>query len=176
MPAKRLDSSGPSRTASANAPQPSVATTDTASVSGKRINLLAKENGGQLMAAPDTIWAKSIKDYDDLQGWAGSGEGVFAFKNEGPATFDTFAILIPQTKEANLNEFELLAGNESPTGHFDSIGQFATQNVRLMKSPYQEFKFSPVKAKYLKVRLLTNHLGRKGSAVLHKFQVMGTLD
>jgi hypothetical protein len=176
MPAKRLDEPAPRRSGSAGTPQASVNTTNIASLSGKRVNLLAKENGGQLVAAPDTIWTKSIKDYDDLQGWAGSGEGVFAFKDEGPATFDTFAILIPKTHEANLNEFELLTGNESPTGHFESIGQFATQNVRLMNSPYQEFKFPPVKAKYLKVKLLTNHLGRKGSAVLHKFQLMGTLD
>lgn len=158
------------------APQASASDAKTALPSTVRVNLLATENGGQLIAAPDTVWMRSIKDYDDLQAWAGNGEGVFAFKDQRPATFDTFAVLIPRINAANLNEFELLTSNESPTGRFESIGRFATQNLRLMTSPYQEFKFPPVKAKYLKVKLLTDHQGRKGSAALHKFQLMGTLD
>jgi hypothetical protein len=73
---------------------------------------------------------------------------VYAFKNERLATFDTFAVLIPGRGE-NVKEFELLAGNDSPTGDFDSIGKFTTVNAKVIKSPYQEFKFPPVTAKYL---------------------------
>jgi hypothetical protein len=172
-PVKRVDEpAAPSR----SAPPASVSAAKVASPSGRRINLLTKENGGQVVAAPDTIWARSINDYDDLQAWAGTGEAVFAFKDEALATFDTFLVLIPLTSDANLKEFELLVGNESPTGSFASIGKFATQNVRLMNSPFQEFKFAPVKAKYLKVKVLTDFRDRKGSAALHKFQLMGSLD
>jgi hypothetical protein len=49
-----------------------------------------------------------------------------------------------------------LAG-DSPSGPFRSIVTFTTQNLRLVKSPYQEFKFSPVTARHLKVKLLSNY-------------------
>ena len=69
---------------------------------------------------------------------------MYGFKDQGRATFDTFSILIAQTNGGNVKDFELLAGSDSPTGPFESIGQLTTQNVRLMESPYQEFKFPPV--------------------------------
>ena len=80
---------------------------------------------------------------------------LYPFKDERPATFDMFTILIPGTHDSNVKEFELLQGNESPTGPFESIGKFQTQNVKLFNTPYQEFKFSPVTAKYLKVTILS---------------------
>ncbi len=148
---------------------------DRASNSTKRMNLLATENGGKLLAAPDKIWMKAITDYDDMQGWFGSGEAVYGFKNQDLATFDTFSILIAQTNGGNVKDFELLAGSDSPTGQFESIGQFTTQNIRLMESPYQEFKFPPVTARYFKFKSLTDHRGNKGDAGLHKFQLFGML-
>jgi hypothetical protein len=66
-------------------------------------------------------------------------------------------MLITGTRTENVKEFELLQGNESPTGSFQSIGKFQTQNVKLFEKPYQEFKFSPVTAKYLKVRILSTY-------------------
>jgi hypothetical protein len=158
------------------APVPPVVAPRSATPVSRRINLLAKENGGQVVVAPDKIWLRSIDDYEDMQAWSGIGEAVFAFKDEAPATFDTFLVLIPNTSDANLHQFELLAGNESATGTFSTIGQFATQNVRIMNAPFQAFKFDPVKARYLKVKVLTDFRDRKGSAALHKFQLMGSLD
>jgi len=148
---------------------------DRAPTSVKRVNLIAKENGGQLLAAPDKVWAKAITDYDDMQGWYGAGEAVYGFKDQGRATFDTFSILITQTNGANVKDFELFAGSDTPTGPFESIGQFTTQNVRLMESPYQEFKFPPVTARYVKFKVLTDHRGNKGDAGLFKFKLFGTL-
>lgn len=145
-------------------------------VTSKRVNLLASENGGQLVMAGDPIWMKSITQYEDQQGWAAFGEAVYAFKDQRAAVFDTFSVLIVRTHEANLKEFMLLAGNDSPTGRFEPIGQFTVQNVRMIASPYQDFSFAPVKAKYLKVKLINTHGGRTGGAVLHKFKVMGSLE
>jgi hypothetical protein len=84
---------------------------------------------------------------------------VFAFKDERPATFNMFTMLIFRSSPMNVKEFELLQGNESPTGFFQSIGTFKTQNVKLFKTPYQEFTFSPVTAKYLKVKILSGWEG-----------------
>jgi len=140
-----------------------------------RINLLADESGGHLVVAADPIWKKSITQYEDQQGWAAFGEAVYAFKDEREAVFDTFSVMIVRTHEANLKEFMLLASSDSPTGRFEPIGRFSVQNVGMMGSPYQDFSFAPVKAKYLKVKLINTQGGRSGGAVLHKFKLTGSL-
>ena len=142
-----------------------------------RINLLALENGGQVVAASKDVWAKLIDGDENSGGWVDGGEGVYAFKDERPAVFEMFTVLINGTSDYNLNEFELLSGNESPTGQFESIGKFKTQNLKLFKTPYQEFRFAPVSAKYFKVRSLSNHRGeRGGSTTTSEFQLFGRLD
>jgi hypothetical protein len=140
-----------------------------------RVNLLAPENGGQVVLAPGKNFANLITGDNEYGTAIGASEAVFAFKDEHDATFDTFAVLIPGTYNANLKEFELSAASESPTGPFALIGTFQTQNVREFKSPYQEFKFPAVRAKYLKVRFLSSHeAGRM--IVAHKFRLMGHLE
>ncbi len=139
-----------------------------------QINLLAQNNGGQLIVANSDLWLKTI-DGDEKNWEYAIGEAVFNFKDDRPATFDTFTVLIPSTDGLNLKEFELLFGNDSPTGHFESIGKFQTQNLKLFRSPYQVFTFSPVTAKYLKVRSLANHAGGKDGIIVYEFQLFGTL-
>ena len=120
------------------------------------MNVLSAENGGHVVVATNDQWSYAIDgdeknwQYIDI-GVVGSW-AVYGFKNDKPATFDTFKVLILGTESWNLKEFELLAGNDSATGKFESIGKFQTQNIRFFKEPYQEFKFPPVKARYLKVR------------------------
>ena len=88
----------------------------------KGINLLAPENGGQLLLVPSDRWLETIDGKEN--GFWIAGEAVYAFKDERPATFDTFTVLIPETQSYNVKEVELLAGNESPTGRFEPIGKF----------------------------------------------------
>ena len=117
------------------------------------INLLDPKKGGQVVAATQDAWLRTIDGRENYYNEFNWDEwAIYAFKDQRPATFDTFAVLIPG-RGNNMKEFELLAGNDSPTGNFDSIGTFTTTNARFMKSPYQEFKFPPVTAKYLKVQL-----------------------
>ena len=68
-----------------------------------------------------------------------------------------FTMLIPGTADNIVKEFELFIGNDSPTGPFESLGKFRTQNIKLFKTPYQEFKFPAIKAKYLKIKLLSTY-------------------
>jgi hypothetical protein len=109
------------------------------------------------MAAPNDSWRFAIDD--DITGWqylqAGNGDGVYAFRDDKPATFDTFMMLIDETSPINIKEFELFAGNEAPLGAFDSIGRFHTQNIRLYPSPWQEFKFQPVRARYFRLHVIS---------------------
>lgn len=141
----------------------------------KRINLLTAENGVQLLVASSDDWAATIdgkEDWSQISYGLGK-EAVYGFKDEQAATFDTFTMLISETGDYNVKEFELLVGNDSPTGNFESISKFQTQNVKLFKTPYQVFKFPAITSKYLKIKLLAT-FGSTHPGV-HEFQLFGSL-
>src|SRR3972149_4384412 len=151
-----------------------VASSPTPPAEPKATNLLSAENGGQLLVAPNDLWFRTIDGKEDyIYHFEADQDAVFAFKDEKPATFDTFAVLIPGTLDENVKEFELLVADDSPTGTFRSMGKFQTQNVKLIKTPYQEFKFPEVTAKYLKVKLISAHGG--GRIQLSEFRLLGQL-
>ena len=140
------------------------------------MNLLSSANGGHLMAAPADSWQSAIDDnvdrWDYIQ--AGTGDGVYAFKDEQAATFDTFMMLIPDTSGMNIKDFELLAGNDTPLGTFRSIGQFQTKNIRLYPSPWQEFKFEAVRARYFKLHVISAwDAGWKTMPKVNEWQLLG---
>jgi hypothetical protein len=141
------------------------------------INLLSQENGGHVVAATNDRWVYTIdgdeKNWQYLDVGLVGAWAVYAFKDEKPATFDTFKVLILESASWNVNEFELLAGNESATGKFESLGKFHTQNIRFFKDPYQEFNFSPVTARFFKVRVLSSH--GFGSIGAYEFQLLGAV-
>lgn len=137
------------------------------------IDLLAQANGGQLLAAPNDEWMQ-LNDGAAERATTYSGAGVWGFKDGKPATFDAFEVLIPGTDQYNLRDFELLVGDEGPTGSFRSIGKFTTQNVKMMQSPYQRFTFAPVTAKYLKVVFATDHGG--GYIAAYDLRLFGQID
>ena len=141
-----------------------------------RMNLLSSANGGHLMAAPDDSWRYAIDDNVDTWQYvqAGAGDGVYAFKDEQAATFDTFAMLITDTSGLNIKDFELLAGNDTPLGTFHSIGQFQTKNIRLYPSPWQEFKFEAVRARYFKLHVISAwDVGWKTMPKAYEWQLLG---
>ena len=142
------------------------------------INLLSPGNGGQIIVATNDQWRYAIDgdennwryiDAVPFGGWA-----VYGFADDRPAIFDTFKVLILAEASINLKDFELLAGNDSPTGKFESIGKFQTQNIRFFKNPFQEFKFPAVKAKYLKVKVISSY--GFSSVAVYEFQLLGVLD
>lgn len=124
----------------------------------KLVNLLSSDQGGQLLAAPSDDWLAVIAGDDTKYARVGKDqEAIFAFKDEKPATFSKFATLVTGSSNENIKDFELLVGDESPTGSFRSLGTFTVQNIRLLKSPYQEFSFPETTAKYLKIKVLSNY-------------------
>ena len=144
----------------------------TAAAGPTGIDLLSPANGGTLVAAPNDEWAK-LSDGKDDRAVTYTGEGVWSFKDGKPATFDRFEMLIPAADQYNVHQFELLAGDDGPTGQFRSIGVFNTQNTKLMQSPYQAFTFPPTTAKYLKVSLQTDWGG--GYIAAYDIRLFGTL-
>lgn len=142
------------------------------------INLLTAENGGHLIVTSGNDWANTIDGKEDVRqiayGLTEQSTAVYAFKDERSATIDRFTMLISETSGRNVKEFELLAGTDSPTGTFQSLGTFQTQNVKLLKTPYQEFTFPPVKARYLKIKLLSTYNG--SSPLMSEVRLFGRLD
>ena len=141
------------------------------------INLLSPENGGQVIVATNERWHYAIdgdeKNWHYIDAVPFGGWAVYGFKDDSLAIFDTFKVLILGTESPNLKEFELLAGNDSPTGKFESIGKFQTQNVRFFKNLYQEFRFPKVQAKYFKVKVISSH--GFSSVAVYEFQLLGVL-
>ncbi|MGE0152909.1 MAG: VWA domain-containing protein [Reyranellaceae bacterium] len=131
-----------------------------------QINLLSKANGGALLAAPFAGWEKVIERPEEYVGIDSvdythqvPSEAVFGFRGDRAATFDKFAILVPQSYDRNPRRIEILAGDDLG-GEFRSLGLFETQNIRFKASPYQEFALPETTARYLKVRLVETHGGR----------------
>jgi hypothetical protein len=157
--------------ASASAPAAGRSESPAASADSGRIDLLAAANGGHLVRAPHENWMEPI---DGSEGWdyITGDEAVYGFKDDQPATFDAFAMLITETRAWNIKTFELLAGSTSPTGPFQSLGTFETQNVRLFPSAWQRFTFAPVRARYLKVKVLGLHRPT-GTPQVEQWQLLG---
>jgi len=138
-------------------------------------NILAQSAGGQVLVAPNDNWTKTNDGKEDQAGGVSVGEeAVYAFKDEQPATFDKFATLVPSTDSQNLKEFELLVADDSPTGTFRSVGTFTVQNAKMLKSPYQEFKFDAVTAKYLKIKIVSNYGAYQNALKLYEFKLFGS--
>ena len=142
---------------------------------GTRDNLLAAELGGHLVVASSEGWNKLVDGNPDTYGWADQGYGVFAFRDERPATLDGVAVFIAATDDNNVREFELLASDESPSGPFRRIGRFTTQNVRVMRDPWQAFDFPSVTTRYVKLAGMTSHVGGQ-SVFVNELRLFGRLD
>lgn len=172
-PASAPPSTAPNPPAAAVAPPAAKAAPGGTAARG-RINLLSAEHGGQLLVASSNEWHKLIDGKEDTYGWTQSGFGVFGFRDGRSAQIDTFTVFVPEQADHNLKDFELFVGNVSPTGPFESVGKFATQNMRMMQKPFQEFKFAPVKAKYFKLQSVRTHADHT-SALVYEIQLFGEL-
>ena len=120
----------------------------------KEVNLLAPDQGGQSLVVPDDGWFKPISgDEKQFASVAAGQEAVYAFKDEKPAIFSKFSVLIPEQSDHNPKQIELLVADDSPTGAFRSVGTLNIVNAKIVKSPYQELSFGEIKARYVKIKI-----------------------
>jgi hypothetical protein len=143
-----------------------------------RFNLISQKNGGALLMAPNDGWLSSN---DDVEKPVSSehvvgAQAVFGFRDQKPATFDTFTVYINASANNVLKEVELLAGDEGPTGQFRPIAKCTFANAKLMTSPYQPCKFPAVTARYLKVKPLSNNGDYFGRVGIGEWQLLGQLE
>jgi hypothetical protein len=143
------------------------------------INLLSAEKGGHIVTATGDDWLATIdgdKGFNQILYAIGEkDEAVYGFKDEKKARLQMFTMLINQTEGGNVKEFELFVSDESPTGPFLSIGKFQTQNMKLYKTPFQQFNFPQVSTRYFKVKLLSTYDGGR-HALVNEIQLFGKLE
>jgi hypothetical protein len=67
----------------------------------------------------------------------------------------------------------VLAGNDGPTGAFRSVATCKFANVKPVKTPYQPCTFTPVTAKFLKVKIVSSY----GDSFVYatEFELLGQL-
>lgn len=172
----QLASSSPPPPSAPSSPSPAAAPPAPVQVlTGPRINLLAAENGGHLVAASGDNWKFTIDGDEDYHCcYYPKQFAVYAFKGGKEASFDMFASFVDAARADNVHEFEVAAGNDSPLGEFKTIAKCEFQNVKLFETPYQECKFPAVRAKYFKVTILSTFGSTGGSAYLDEFRLLGT--
>ena len=134
-------------------------------------NLIAQKNGGTLLMGKNDSWA--FMNDGEEKGYAiYDGEGVWAFKDEKPAIIEAVGVLLVKKDKYNLKDFEVFVGDDGPTGDFRSVGQFTTQNVKVMPDGWQMFVFPKTEAKYVKIKTINGHEGYISG---YEFSVMGKL-
>ncbi len=140
----------------------------TADVEGS--NLLAQSAGGMLLVSPNDEWAK-LNDGKPDRATTYNGQGIWAFKDEKPAIIEAVDIQVPYRHDYSLKEFEVLVGNEGPTGTFRSVGVFTAANLKVMPDGWQRFTFPKAEAKYVKIDFKS---GWGSYIAAHEVGIIGT--
>jgi hypothetical protein len=133
-----------------------------AATSANDVNLLAPEEGGQLLAAPSESWRKitSGKEDDWIEirtGTDADSDAVYAFKDKKPARFHKLTVLISGSNDYNPKDVDVLAGNEGPKGSFAPVGKCTLTNRLLFETRYQECELPPTTARYVKLKVLSSY-------------------
>jgi tetratricopeptide (TPR) repeat protein len=148
-----------------NVAAPVAAATPKSAVSGASandINLLAPEEGGQLLAAPGENWRKitSGKEDDWIEikvGTDADSDAVYAFKDKKPARFHKLTVLIGGSNDYNPKDIDVLSGNEGAKGSFASVGKCTLTNRLLFETRYQECELPATTARYVKLKVLSSY-------------------
>jgi hypothetical protein len=145
-----------------NAAAPAATSKSATVTSANDINLLAPEEGGQLLAAPSESWRKltSGKEDDWIEirtGADADSDAVYAFKDKKPARFHKLTVLISGSNDYNPKEIDVLAGNGGPKGTFASVGKCTLTNRLLFETRYQECELPPTTARYVKLKILSSY-------------------
>ena len=128
--------------------------------SANDVNLLAPEQGGQLLSAPSESWRKITSGKEDewIETRTGSdSDAVYAFKDKKPARFHKLTALIAGSNDYNPKEIEVLAGDEGTNGLFRPVGKCTFTNRLLFESRYQECELAPTTARYVKLRFVSSY-------------------
>lgn len=134
-------------------------------------DLIAQSNGGSLLYGQNDDWSK-LNTSNGERATVRVGEGVWSFKDEATATLSAVQVLVPKADKYNLKNFEILAGNDGPTGDFRSLGQFSVSNTKVQPDGWQTFQLPETDAKFVKLKTISDQGG--GYISMYGMRVFGT--
>lgn len=135
-------------------------------------DVFAASNGGNLLFSPNDNWLK-LNNGTRKRAVVRTGEGVWSFKDKKPATLKAVQIYIGGAEQYNIKDFEILVGDEGPTGKFRSLGKFTTRNALTLPDGWQSFTLPETTAKYLKFKTISAHGG--SYIAMYGMKVIGAL-
>jgi len=145
------------------------------------LNVLSPQNGGKLIAFSDPQVGNLIDGASNDPGKYAelnvNAEGIFGFKDGKTATISKIAIPIFQTESINPKKVEISVSETSPTSGYKTVGTFEVMNLAFAENPYQEFAFDkPVKAKFLKIKILTFQDETRSWGRISELRAIGTVN
>ena len=144
-----------------------------AALKGKRINLLAPENGRTLKTADEASIDQLVDGSDRGFHQKGGVWAVWGFKDGRKARFDEVGYFVPSSSHWHIDKFVLSYGN-APQGPFTLIDTFNLFKGLITDQPYQSFKFPRVSAPFVRFEV-PDGCGAAGCN-LYELQLMGTLE
>ena len=148
---------------------PELKRTHIAGLKGQRLNLIHAKNGGRLISSTNKVFEYLLNENPT---WASPNEeAVFGFGNDGTAIFDEVGFEVTATEDINIKNADLYSAT-SPRGPFKLIKRVTVENMYLAETPFQMFKFAPVSAKYIKIKVID---GYGNYMHINAIRVMGAL-
>lgn len=140
-------------------------------------NLMAADNGGTLVFSSSSSWDKMINGDDDRGaqiGEHGGDFGIFAFRDRRAASIGAFTVMVPEASSYNPAAIELSYAVRSEDGPFVPIRTIDIRDGRVAPDGRQVFRFDPVVARYLKVKLRKSQSGSP-YIMAYEFGALGML-
>ena len=118
-----------------------------------RINLFDPQNGAQVVAAAEENW-RNIVAMQPVTCTSLSARSfvVIELRDDPPARFDTLAVHVDYSSDYNLKTLAVLVAARE-TGPFTEAAEFEVPNYRNMRTPFHEFRFAPVTARFVKLEI-----------------------
>jgi hypothetical protein len=128
-------------------------------------NLLAVDQGGRLIAAPNDDWSKANDgEVTNSTLVLTRQSAVFGFKDDKPASFNRFGWLVLEAGDTPA-KIEIAAG-DAPGGPFRPVGTVKLQDLKVIATGgWQYFTLPQTTARYVRITLGDSVRGAQGAAL-----------
>ena len=152
----------PPSTVSATAGKADVPRSAPAASATEPVNLLDTDSGAELLYTNGGLFAehwKTLFTGNRTAAMVGTNDfAVLAVRGDKAVTFDTIAIFVDGIYAAfGVKELAIYSSSTSPEGPFVKAAQITVPNHPIMQKPFQEFHFAPVRARFVKLQVLSSH-------------------
>ena len=163
----------PEVTPSATAPAPAPNLARENRRAAGRVNLLDPENGAQIVAAAEEYWRRILESKKPVcSSISGQSFATIGLRKEQPTTFATLAVYVDSAASYNLKKLALYTA-DAEHGPFKKIDEFEIPNYKNMRGPFHEFKFAPVTARFVKLKVESFYHGDGPNGYVCSMQLYG---